>query len=224
MTVNNPRHVGIYKTYPDPLDRIDLPPPPKEGGKGFWNVIWERASIREYSEDTLTIDEIACLLWACQGITRERGEWQFRAAPSAGALYPIETYVAINRGEELVPGLYHYEVRHHRLAFLQEESAIGMALTRAALGQTMCNRAAIVVVWTAVVSRSVRKYGERAYRYIYMDAGHVGENLYLAATAMDLACCAVGAFFDDEVNAVLGLDGRDETAVYMATVGREGHP
>jgi SagB-type dehydrogenase family enzyme len=222
MTASNPRRIGVYKVYPNPLSRIELPPPLQAEGKGIWSTLRERESIRDYEQESLSLEKVSQLLWASQGITRERGEWQFRTSPSAGALYPIETYLAVNRVEELTAGLYHYEVRHHRLAFLREEPLIGAALTRAALGQMMFQKASVILIWTAVVSRSVRKYGERAYRYIYMDAGHVAQNLYLAATALDLASCAVGAFFDDEVNKVLDLDGRDETAIYMATVGRKG--
>lgn len=218
----NPRRIGTYKIYPDPLERFDLPQPIQEAGMGLWEVLLERSSVRDYDQEPLRIQEVSQLLWASQGITRERGEWQFRTAPSAGALYPIETYLAVNRVDGLTGGLYHYEVRYHRLAFLREDPLIGMSLTRAALGQTMFQRAALVFVWTAVVTRSARKYGERAFRYIYMDAGHVAQNLYLAATSINLGCCVVGAFFDDEVNDVLELDGREETAVYMATIGRRG--
>jgi len=217
-----PRRIGTYKVYPNPLARLELPPPAQEGGRGIWTALLERSSTRDYSADPVSLEQASQLLWASQGITREGGEWQFRTAPSAGALYPIETYLAANRVQELLPGLYHYEVRNHRLAFLREDEFIGMALTRAALGQTVCQRAAAIFIWTAVIARSVRKYGERAYRYIYMDAGHVAQNLYLAATALGLGCCAVGAFFDDEVNAVLDVDGREETTVYLATIGQRG--
>jgi len=219
---SGPRRIGTYKVYPNPLARLELPPPVQEGGRGIWSVLLERSSTRDYSTDPIALEKVSQLLWASQGITREGGEWQFRTAPSAGALYPIETYLGVNRVHGLAPGLYHYEVRNHRLAFLREDDLIGTALARAALGQTICQRAALVFVWTAVIARSVRKYGERAYRYIYMDAGHVAQNLYLAAAGLNLGCCAVGAFFDDEVNAVLDLDGREETAVYLATVGQRG--
>ncbi len=218
----NPRRIGTYKVYPNPLARIELPAPAQEGGMGLWTALKERSSIRDYDQSELLLPEVSQLLWASQGITREQGEWQFRTAPSAGALYPIETYLAVNRAGGLLGGLYHYEVRHHRLAFLREDPLIGMALTRAALGQTACQRAAVVLVWTAVIARSARKYGERTYRYIYMDAGHSAQNVYLASTALGLGCCVIGAFFDDEVNAVLEVDGHEETTVYMATIGRRG--
>lgn len=217
-----PRRIGTYKSYPNPLARVDLPAPARTGGTPLWTTLQERMSIRDYTLDAVSLEEVSQLLWAGQGITREQGEWQFRTAPSAGALYPIETYLGVNRVEGLLGGLYHYEVRYHRLAFLREDPLIGMALTRAALGQTVCQRAALVLIWTAVIARSARKYGERAYRYIYMDAGHVAQNVYLASTGLGLGCCAIGAFFDDEMDAVLEIDGHEETTVYMAAIGRKG--
>jgi len=217
-----PRRIGTYKTYPNPLDRLELPEPARSGGQPFWKVLHERSSIRDYGPEALTLEEVSQILWASQGITRERGEWQFRTAPSAGGLYPIETYLAVNRVDDLASGLYHYEVRYHRLAMLREDQLIGQALTRAAMGQTMCQRAAIMLIWTAVIARSARKYGERAYRYIHMDAGHIAQNVYLAVTELDLGCCVMGAFFEDEVNLVLELNGREETAVYMSAIGRKG--
>ena len=217
-----PRRIGTYKVYPNPLARVELPAPAQDGGPGLWTSLHDRSSIRDYCPEPVTLAEVSQVLWASQGVTRERGEWQFRTAPSAGGLYPIETYVAANRVEGLTGGLYHYEVRYHRLAFLREDPLVGMALARAAMGQTMCQRAALVLIWTAVVARSARKYGERAYRYIHMDAGHVAQNVYLAVTALELGCCVIGAFFDDEVNLVLELDGHEETSIYMATLGRRG--
>lgn len=217
-----PRRIGTYKTYPNPLARVELPTPAQAGGMPLWQALHERSSIRDFGPEPLTTPQLSQILWASQGITRERGEWQFRTAPSAGGLYPIETYVATNRVDGLVGGLYHYEVRYHRLALLREDPLIGMALTRAAMGQTMCQRAAVVLIWTAVIARSARKYGERAHRYIHMDAGHVAQNVYLAATALELGGCVIGAFFDDEINLVLELDGREETSIYMAAIGRRG--
>jgi len=217
-----PRRIGAYKVYPNPLARLELPEPVRSGGQPFWKVLNERSSIRDYDGEAVPLDQVSQILWASQGITRERGEWQFRTAPSAGGLYPIETYVAANRVDGLAGGLYHYEVRYHRLAMLREDPLIGMALTRAAMGQTMCQRAAVVLIWTAVIARSARKYGERAHRYIHMDAGHIAQNVYLAVTALELGNCVIGAFFEDEVNLVLELDGREETSIYMAAIGRKG--
>jgi len=103
---------------------------------------------------------------------------------------------------------------------LLQERDVTPALCKAALDQTMVMESAVVFIWTAVVARSKWKYGERAYRYIYMDAGHIGQNLYLAAVALGLGCCTIGAFFDDEVNEILNVDGTEETAVYMGIAGK----
>jgi SagB-type dehydrogenase family enzyme len=159
------------------------------------------------------------MLWATQGTTLRIREYSFRSAPSAGALYPVETYLVANRVEGLTPGLYHYDVPE---AFLQllKEGDYGRPLAACALDQRMLEEAAAAFVWTALIERSAWKYVERAYRYIYLDAGHIAQNLYLAATGLGLGCCSVGAFFDDEVNELLEVDGEKETIVYMATVGK----
>jgi len=144
---------------------------------------------------------------------------EFRAAPSAGALYPIETYILVNRVERISSGIYHYEVKGAQLD-LRREGTFGPSLSRAGLGQELLETAAVVFIWTAVVERSKWKYRQRAYRYIYMDVGHIGQNLYLAASALNLGCCTVGAFFDEEVDAIVGVDGREEISVYMGAVGK----
>ncbi len=142
----------------------------------------------------------------------------FRATPSAGALYPIETYIVVNRVEEIPPGIYHYNVKEAKLSLLKE-GHFGSDLCHAGLDQEMLEEAACVFIWTAIVQRSKWKYRERAYRYIYMDVGHIGQNLYLAATALNLGCCTVGAFFDEEVDRLIGLDGKGEISVYLGAVG-----
>ncbi len=166
----------------------------------------------------MTFRELSQLIWATQGVTWRTPGFDFRASPSAGALYPVETYIIANRVEELSPGVYHYSVRRSELVFIKE-GLFGPALRDAGLGQEMLSEAASVFVWTAMVERSKWKYRERAYRYIYMDVGHIGQNLYLAATSLGLGCCTVGAFFDEEVNSLIGADGKEEVALYLGAVG-----
>jgi len=168
------------------------------------------------------MEELSQLLWAAQGITRYQRGFGFRTAPSAGALYPIETYLIANRVETLEKGAYHYSVANHalhtlRLGDLAEEAA------RAALDQRMCRDAAVVFVWTAVFQRSKWKYDQRAYRYIYLDAGHIAQNVALAAVALALGACQIGALYDEEVNRLVGVDGEQESAIYMTAVGRTKH-
>jgi SagB-type dehydrogenase family enzyme len=125
----------------------------------------------------------------------------------------------VNRVEGVGAGVYHYSVREHCLDVVSKgDASSGIAI--AALGQKMCLEAAAVIVWTAVFQRSKWKYGQRAYRYIYLDAGHMGANLALAATGIGLGSCQVGALFDDEVNKMIGVDGTRESVVYMSVVGK----
>ncbi len=208
-----------YKEFTHALNRLSIHPLGQKGGKSVWEAIAQRRSIRDFSGKSITFSELSQLIWATQGITLKAKGFDFRASPSAGALYPIETYLVANRVEEIPQGLYHYDVRQTQLILLKEGN-FGPELSRAGLGQEMLEEAACVFVWTAIVGRSKWKYRERAYRYIYMDAGHIGQALYLAAVALDLGCCTVGAFFDEEVDYLVGVDGTKEISVYLGAVGR----
>lgn len=210
---------ALYKEYLG-RPRIDLPRPAPAKGMSLDEALRTRTSIREYSNEPLALADLSYLLWACAGIQRSEHGHEFRTAPSAGALYPIETYVVANNVRDLGPGLYHYAIKGHQLEELRPGD-LRLLTARAALGQRMCYDAAAVFIWSAVFQRSRWKYKQRAYRYIYMDAGHVGANLYLAAAALKLGACTVGALFDDELNALLDVDGAEESAIYMAAVG---HP
>jgi SagB-type dehydrogenase family enzyme len=213
------RQPSPFKEFPASLKRFSLHPPEQEGGKPIWEAIAQRRSQRKFSRHPISFAQLSQLLWATQGITARAWGYDFRAAPSAGALYPIETYVVVNQVDHLTPGLYHFDIKEDQLVLLKEGN-LGRDLSNAGLGQRMLEEAACVFVWTATVGRSKWKYRERAYRYIYMDAGHIGQNLYLAATAMNLGCCTVGAFYDEEVDRLIGIDGREEISVYLGAVGR----
>ncbi len=213
------RQPSPYKEFTYPLKHFQIRPPDQHGGKPLWEVISQRRSVREFSSQPITFSELSQLIWAIQGITSKAWGFEFRAAPSAGALYPIETYLVVNRVEELSPGIYHYNVKEAKLILLKEGN-FGSDVCHAGLGQEMLEEAASVFVWTAIVQRSKWKYRERGYRYIYMDVGHIGQNLYLAATGLNLGCCTVGAFYDEEVNRLIGVDGKEEISVYLSAVGR----
>jgi SagB-type dehydrogenase family enzyme len=207
------------KAYENPLKTIVLPAPATSEGPTLWAAIRARRSIRSYKREPMTLKEVSQLLWATQGTTEKIGGYRLRSAPSAGALYPIETYLVVNRVEGLEPGLYHYDPLDAVLQLLAEGER-GAQAAAAALDQPMAEDAAVVFVWTAIIERGKWKYRERAYRYISLDAGHIGQNLYLAAAALGLGCCTVGAFYDEEVNRLVDVDGTDETAVYLACVGK----
>jgi SagB-type dehydrogenase family enzyme len=206
------------KDYPDApsfdLPRVEAPP-----DASLHDTLAHRRSIRDYDAWAVPIEQLSYLLWASNGIKAVQGGYAFRTAPSAGALYPIETYVIVNNVEGLPRGLYHYSVYDHGLRQLNAAD-LRNEITAAALGQQMCADAPVVFVWTAVFGRSTWRYGQRAYRYIYLDAGHIAENLALAAVALDLGTCQIGALFDDEVNHILGVDGDAESVVYMSVVGK----
>jgi SagB-type dehydrogenase family enzyme len=212
---------GSKKTSESFLSRtIPLPSPSLESGPSLWKVLEKRRSVRDYRPTPLTLAELSTLLWATQGITQQAFSAWYRTSPSAGALHPIDTYLVINRVEGLDPGTYFLKVPEFSLA-ARKIGDFSSSVARAALDQEMARAAAVVFVWVAVIERSRQKYRQRAYRYIYLDCGHIGQNLYLAASAMGLGCCAVGAFFDDEVNELVGVDGQEETAIYLAAVGKK---
>jgi SagB-type dehydrogenase family enzyme len=209
-----------YKQYPS-APKVRLSPPQLIDGAPVWNVIGQRRSVRSFQDTALKEAELSQLLWAAQGITRLVRGFGLRTAPSAGALYPVETYLVVHSVEGIEPGVYHYAVERHELDQLQLGD-FRTAVARAALDQRIAYRANVVFVWTAVFERSKWKYKQRAYRYVYLDAGHIAQNVALGAVALGLGSCQIAAIYDDEANALLGVDGVGESAIYMTVVGREG--
>ena len=207
-----------FKEYPRDIQRFSLRDGNKGGGDPLWEVMARRRSVRDFLPKDIFLEELSQLIWATQGITGSAYGFRLRVTPSAGALYPIETYIVVNRVVGLSPGSYHFNVKENQL----EQLAVGdfrVNIAASALDQSMAREAAVVFVWTAVVERTKWKYRERGYRYLYLDAGHIGQNLYLAAISLGLGCCTIGAFYDDEVNQLIGVDGQQETAVYLGAVG-----
>lgn len=208
----------IYKEYPDCV-QVELPKPETDAGKGLWQILARRRSFRDFTSTPISASELSQLLWAAQGITADIGAYQLRSSPSAGALYPIETYQVINYVDGIERGIYHYNIRKHSLELIQRGN-FGPRIAKAGLEQDILALASVVFVWTAVTHRCKWKYRQRAYRYIYLDAGHIGENVTLAAEGLNLGCCAVGALFDEEVNRLIMVDGKEETVIYIMAVGR----
>ena len=190
-------------------DVIELPPPAFTGTMSLEEALAARRSVREYSSEPLDIDAIGQLAWAAQGLTSADGK---RTAPSAGGLYPLELYVAV------AMGVYHYLPDGHLLE-LVIDADLRRALEDAALGQESIGEAAAVFIITAVGARTEAKYGERAERYVKLEAGHGAQNLLLQAVALGLDAVPVGAFGDVEVQRVLDLpDGQEP--LYLIAVGR----
>jgi len=206
-----------YKRYPE-AEVLELPRPDTEGGRPLWETVNKRRTFRDFNGQTIDIKALGQLLWACQGITGRVYDFELRSAPSAGALYPIETYAVLNHVTGVESCLCHYRVQEHALEVLRRGD-LREALTQAGMMQPVLHDAAVGIIWTAIIGRSRWKYHQRAWRYVYMDAGHIAQNLALAAEGLGLGCCLVGAFFDNEVNSLAGVDGVDESVVYMCAVG-----
>ena len=196
--------------------KMMLPEPRYDGEVSIEEALLKRRSIRQYTGEPLTPQEVSQLLWAGQGITDPRG---YRTAPSAGALYPLEIYVVVGDVENLAEGVYKYEpVEHELVKVLEGDKRTDLAT--AALGQSSVSDAAIDIVVVAVYERTTVKYGERGIRYVHIEVGHAAQNMCLQATAMDLGIVTVGAFDDQQVKEVLDLP-EDEQPLYILPIGRK---
>ena len=195
---------------------LPLEPPEREGGRGLWETVERRRSVRRYVNRPVSSRELSQLLWVSYGMT---GRAEGRASPSAGACYPLEVYPCVRSVEGFDPGVYHYRSDLHSLELVREGD-VSRELAGAALGQGMVASAGVNFVITAVFARSSSRYRQRGYRYVYLDAGALGEHVHLASTALGLGSCLIGAFQDDAVESVIGADGEEEQAVYMVSVGR----
>lgn len=198
---------------------VELPPPETVGTVSVEEAIGRRRSIRSYTDEPLSLQDISQLMWAAQGITDPARN--FRAAPSAGATYPLEVYVVVgyNCVTGLSEGLYHYDPPKHRLEYILKGD-MRSSLAEAAVGQSYVREAPIDIVIAAVYERTTGKYGERGVRYVHMEAGHAAQNLYLQATARGLGMVTVGAFYDDQVQGLLQLP-EEQKPLYIIPVG---HP
>lgn len=206
-----------FKEYPQ-AERLELPPPAATTSS-VDEALHARRSVRVFASEPMALGDLSYLLWAATGVRERRGDHLFRTSPSAGALYPIETYVLVNSVDGVPPGLYHYDIRAHALELLRL-GRLGEEAAAAALDQEMCAQAPAALIHTAVFERTLWKYGQRGYRYVYLDAAHVAANLALAAASRGLGSCHIAATYDDEMNRLLGVDGKRESMVYMTVVGR----
>ncbi len=210
----NAREVTTNNPIQQNENMINLPEPVTDGQMSIEKALTLRRSIRSYSDEPLTLDELAQLLWSAQGITNERG---FRTAPSAGATFPLDMFVFVNNVESLSTGIYHYHPHEHQLELLREED-VSSPLFRACLSQSMILDGAAVLVFAAVFERTTDRYGERGERYVYNEIGHASQNVHLQAAALDLGTVVIGAYRDDEVEEILQL-GDEYRVLYLMPVG-----
>jgi len=191
----------------------------------LWDAINNRRSTRQYSDEPLTMEELSFLLWASFWArdfkTRARHEFTMRNVPSAGARHPLECYLMINRVVGIKPGLYHYHPIKHMLVRLERDEDIANQVHEAAMGQEMVAKSAVTFIVSAIPERTSWRYSQRSYRYFYLDAGHVGQNISLACEAIGAGACMIGAYQDEAMDEVIGVDGKDEFVIYAFSVGKK---
>lgn len=212
---------NAYKSYYR-YDRTPLPRPERRGELA--RMLRTRRSIREFSREPVTQRELAELLGLGCGVTgaQHLGGSDYlllRSNPSAGGLYPIEVYPIVFRGKDVAPGVYHYAPRDHALELLRA-GEFQDAVSQITMKQPVVQEASFVLALTALTVRNMFKYGERGYRYMLLDAGHLAENLYLMAGALGFGCTTIAGFVDDRMNELLEIDGVNEYAVYLFVAGR----
>ncbi len=196
-------------------DMIELPGIITDGSMSLEKAISLRRSARTYRDAPLALSELGQLLWSAQGITNERG---FRAAPSAGATFPLDMYVVVNNVEGLTKGIYHYHPHDHTIEFVREED-VAEPLFRACLSQSMIIDGGAVLVFAAIYERTTARYGDRGERYVLNEVGHASQNVHLQAAALDLGTVVIGAYHDDEVEEILQL-GEEFRVLYLMPVGK----
>jgi SagB-type dehydrogenase family enzyme len=190
---------------------IRLPKPKEKGTTSIEETLNKRRSVRDYTRGALSLEKVSQLLWAGSGRNLYR-----RTAPSAGATYPLEIYLVVGEVEGLEPGIYHYSPPRHSLEMTKEED-VRSRLSRAALGQEMIEEAPITIIIAANYVRTTGHYGQRGNRYVHMEVGHVGQNVSLQAISLNLGTVMIGAFGDEEVKEVLGIE---EEPLYIIPVGK----
>lgn len=195
---------------------VKLPPPRHNSETSLEKAILKRRSIREYKDEPLTISEISQLLWAAQGVTdKDRG---LRTAPSAGALYPLEVYLAVFKADGLEDGVYKYKPDSQELVKTVEGDK-KEELFRAALEQSSVKEAGAVIVFAAVYERTTVKYGERGRKYVHIEVGHAAQNVYLQVVSLNLGAVVIGAFDDGEIKRIMGMSENEEP-LYIMPVGK----
>jgi SagB-type dehydrogenase family enzyme len=216
---------------PVPVDakRIALPRPETLdfGRAPLKDVVEQRRSLRTYADTPLSLKELSFLLWCTQGVAKVDRDAegrivnQYRTVPSGGARHPFETYLLIDRVDGLVPGVYRFLPHEHALIMVREDHELAPRISEACYNQAAPAKAAVVFVWAAVPYRTEWRYGPIAHRMIAIEAGHVCQNLYLAAESIGAGACAMLAYNQAKMDALIGVDGKEEFTIYLAPVGKK---
>jgi len=212
------------KSVPDDAQTIALPGPDRFEAvctAGLLAVLRSRRSLRRFADLSLSLEELSFLLWATQGVTERHGNLAtLRPVPSAGARHAFETYLYCRKVDTLEEGLYRYLPLDHRLLFEFTEPGLSRRISDACFGQRFVGRGAVTFFWSVIPYRMEWRYGEAAHRVLPMDVGHVCQNLYLAAEAIRSGTCAVAAYDQEALDALLRFDGEEEFVFYLAPVGK----
>lgn len=192
------------------------------GNTPVLQIIRQRRSRRSFTDESISLEELSYLLWATQGLRDPyvAGRPSFRTVPSAGARHPFETYLSIHRVDGVQPGLYRYLPLDHKLCLLRVDDQLPETVSDACYGQTFVGKGAVVFIWTVIPYRTEWRYGPVSHKVIALDAGHLCQNLYIAAESIGCGTCAIGAYNQAKMDAVVGVDGVDEFTIYAAPVGR----
>ncbi|CUO40606.1 SagB/ThcOx family dehydrogenase [Clostridium disporicum] len=185
----------------------------------FFKIITQRRSHREYSNEPINFEqlsEILYLSYGCKFIENEK----YRNSPSAGFKYPLEIYIFSNNCNGLKKGIYHFNPINSELELLNDNYNYN-CLSKLCNNQTFINESAITIFITSIFEKTMSRYGDRGYRYILLDAGHVMQNIYLTATYFNLGITSIGGFYDNEINELLGIDGINESTLYIASIGNK---
>lgn len=203
---------------------IKLPEPDffEDKEVNFLELVEMRTSVRRYTGAKMSLKDLSYLLWCTQGIkmVSPNGTTTLRNVPSAGARHAFETYLLVHHVEDLATGLYRFLPFEHSLVEVSVADDMDAAMVEAFMHQPMISTSTVTFIWSAVLERMAYAYAERAYRYLHIDAGHVCQNLYLAAQSLNFGCCAIGHFDDEKLNQALKLDGEKQFAIYAATIGK----
>lgn len=212
----------IEKPYSADVPRVKLPELDweKKYNIKLIEAIRRRESRRQYSKEPLNLEELSFLLWAIQGIRYISGVNAFRNVPSAGCRHALETYLAIFNVEDVNSGIYRYLPLSHELIFEKEEDNLNEKIMKGTMGQRFAGSGALTFIWATIPYRMEWRYGLASYKEIALDAGHVGQNLYLACEAIDAGICAIAAYDQEYMDKLLSLDGENEFVVYIAPVGK----
>jgi SagB-type dehydrogenase family enzyme len=207
-----------YNLYPE----IPLPTPPAALSRPIGEVLLSRVTARTLKRVPLGLEQIGAILHYSYGLTRDNKDTvfprPFRVVPSGGALYPLEIFLHSSNGNELEAGLYHYDPLRNSLRLLVDGD-MSRKISEAMVQREVAMDISMTVFITAMFERSTFKYGNRGYRFVFLEAGHVAQNMNLTATALGLGCVNIGGFFDADIDALLGLDGLTHSTIYMQGIG-----